>query len=94
MRKISLADADDGEQEADQGEVFTITSPVLHDVSPAFDPQGKYLYFLSHREFNPVYDGLHFRSRLSLGHPSLPRHTARRSRQSIPPSAGTGTAER
>ena len=54
------SDADDGEQELDPGEVFTITSPVLHDVSPAFDPQGKYLYFLSHREFNPVYDGLHF----------------------------------
>ncbi len=42
------------------GEVFTITGPILHDVSPAFDPEGNYLYFLSHREFNPVYDGLHF----------------------------------
>jgi tricorn protease len=42
------------------GERFTITRPVLHDVSPAFDPDGKYLYFLSYREFNPVYDGLHF----------------------------------
>ncbi len=28
--------------------------------SPSFDPDGKYLYFLSYREFNPVYDGLHF----------------------------------
>ena len=40
--------------------VHTITQPVLHDVAPSFDPEGKYLYFLSHREFNPVYDGLHF----------------------------------
>ncbi|MCC6457680.1 MAG: PDZ domain-containing protein [Caldilineaceae bacterium] len=37
-----------------------ITRPVLHDVRPAFDPEGRYLYFLSYREFNPVYDGLHF----------------------------------
>ncbi|MDQ3250204.1 MAG: PDZ domain-containing protein, partial [Chloroflexota bacterium] len=33
---------------------------VLHDVRPSFDPEGRYLYFLSYREFNPVYDGLHF----------------------------------
>ncbi|MEZ4860024.1 MAG: PDZ domain-containing protein [Caldilineaceae bacterium] len=40
--------------------VYTVTQPVLHDIEPAFDPDGKYLYFLSQREFNPVYDGLHF----------------------------------
>ena len=33
---------------------------MLHDAQPAFDPAGRYLYFLSEREFNPVYDGLHF----------------------------------
>jgi tricorn protease len=43
-----------------QGERYSVTRPVLHDVRPAFDPDGKYLYFLSYREFNPVYDGLHF----------------------------------
>ena len=37
-----------------------VTRPVLHDVMPAFDPDGKYLYFLSYREFNPVYDNLQF----------------------------------
>src|SRR5690606_13472320 len=42
------------------GTRHVITRPVLHDVRPAFDPEGKYLYFLSYREFNPVYDGLHF----------------------------------
>lgn len=43
-----------------RGERHVITRPVLHDVRPAFDPEGKFLYFLSYREFNPVYDGLHF----------------------------------
>lgn len=42
------------------GTRHVITRPVLQDVQPAFDPEGKYLYFLSYREFNPVYDGLHF----------------------------------
>ncbi len=37
-----------------------ITHPVLQDTTPAFDPDGKYIYFLSSREFNPVSDGLHF----------------------------------
>ena len=37
-----------------------VTRPILHDVAPSFDPGGKYLYFLSYREFNPVYDNLHF----------------------------------
>jgi tricorn protease len=42
------------------GEIFPLTRPVLRDVAPAFDPQGKYLYFLSYRHFDPVYDNLHF----------------------------------
>lgn len=42
------------------GELFSVTRPVLQDVSPTFDPEGKYLYFLSYREFDPVYDNLHF----------------------------------
>jgi len=37
-----------------------VTLPVLNDVQPTFDPDGKYLYFLSFREFDPVYDQLHF----------------------------------
>ena len=36
------------------------TAPVLTDHSPAFDPEGKFLYFLSERDLNPVYDALHF----------------------------------
>jgi tricorn protease len=41
-------------------QIHPLTEPVLRDVSPAFDPEGKYLYFLSYRYFNPVSDNLHF----------------------------------
>ncbi|MBA2288288.1 MAG: PDZ domain-containing protein, partial [Ktedonobacteraceae bacterium] len=44
----------------ESGETHYVTEPVLHDTSPAFDPEGKYLYFLGYRTFNPVYDNLHF----------------------------------
>ncbi len=53
-------DAPVPESVANEEQIFRVTNPVLHDVSPAFDPDGKYLYFLSYREFNPVYDSLHF----------------------------------
>src|SRR5262249_47919181 len=42
------------------GETHQATEPVLHDREPAFDPDGKYLYFLGERELDPVYDQLHF----------------------------------
>ena len=42
------------------GQPVAVTRPVLHDLAPSFDPDGKYLYFLSYREFNPVYDTLQF----------------------------------
>lgn len=42
------------------GRVRAVTQPVLLDMWPTFDPDGKYLYFLSYREFDPVYDNLHF----------------------------------
>lgn len=42
------------------GETFQVTEPVLSDVGPHFDPDGKYLYFLSWRHFNPVYDNMQF----------------------------------
>ena len=46
--------------EIETGKTWEITQPVLHDVYPTFDSEGMYLYFLSYREFNPVYDNLHF----------------------------------
>ncbi|HLG64386.1 MAG TPA: PDZ domain-containing protein [Ktedonosporobacter sp.] len=44
----------------ESGETHVVTDPILHDTRPAFDPEGKYLYFLGYRIFNPVYDNLHF----------------------------------
>ncbi len=41
-------------------EIHQVTEPVLQDIAPVFDPAGKYLYFLSCRIFNPVYDNIHF----------------------------------
>ncbi|MEO0126995.1 MAG: S41 family peptidase, partial [candidate division WOR-3 bacterium] len=32
----------------------------LYDFAPSFDPDGKYLYFLSARHFDPVYDTMQF----------------------------------
>ena len=42
------------------GEVHDVTAPLRVDRAPAFDPEGKYLYFLSTRDFNPIYDALQF----------------------------------
>ncbi len=36
------------------------TQPEFRDYAPAFDPTGKYLYFLSLRTFDPVYDAVQF----------------------------------
>ncbi|MBN2551029.1 MAG: PDZ domain-containing protein [Anaerolineales bacterium] len=44
---------------ASSGEITQLTQPVLRDIAPSFDPQGKYIYFLSHRTFDPVFDQLH-----------------------------------
>ena len=42
------------------GEIHEITHPVLKDMMPFFDPLGRYLYILSLRVFNPVYDKMKF----------------------------------
>ncbi|HSN78219.1 MAG TPA: S41 family peptidase, partial [Anaerolineae bacterium] len=46
--------------EVGSGATHEVTRPVLRDKEPAWDPEGKYLYFLSARDFDPVYDNLHF----------------------------------
>jgi tricorn protease len=46
--------------DAQNNKTRPITRPVLRDHKPVFDPGGKYLYFLSSRIFDPVYDKLHF----------------------------------
>jgi tricorn protease len=42
------------------GKIHDVTSPLRSDESPAWDPDGNYLYFISTRDFNPVYDALQF----------------------------------
>ena len=42
------------------GRTLLATTPEFRDWSPAFDPEGKYLYFLSLRTFDPVYDSVQF----------------------------------
>ncbi|MCA1644358.1 MAG: peptidase, partial [Chloroflexi bacterium] len=44
----------------ESGETLLATRPTLRDTRPAFDPEGKYLYFIGQRDFDPVYDELHF----------------------------------
>ncbi len=44
----------------EDGQLHRATQPVLADVRPAFDPDGRYLYFLSERVYNPVRDQLVF----------------------------------
>jgi tricorn protease len=71
---------------AESGEITQLTQPMLNDTTPAFDPQGRFLYFLSQRTFNPAYDALHFELsflrgekpylitlRKDLGSPFIPR---------------------
>lgn len=40
--------------------IHQISDPILRDESPTFDPEGKYIYFLSWRHFDPTFDTLHF----------------------------------
>jgi tricorn protease len=42
------------------GAVHDVTPLLRDDHSPAWDPEGNYLYFISTRDFNPVYDALQF----------------------------------
>ncbi len=42
------------------GKVTPLTRPDFTDVQPAFDPDGRYLYFISFRIFDPIYDSLYF----------------------------------
>jgi tricorn protease len=42
------------------GEIHAVTEPLFVDYAPSFDPEGRYLYFLSDRRLNPVYDAIQF----------------------------------
>jgi tricorn protease len=43
-----------------KGSTHAVTKELNADFSPCFDPEGKYLYFLSNRDFHPIYDSLQF----------------------------------
>lgn len=42
------------------GKSHQVSDKVLFDYNPVFDPAGNYLYFISTRVFDPVYDTTHF----------------------------------
>jgi tricorn protease len=42
------------------GATHLVTKPEFRDVHPSWDPDGRFLYFLSYRVFDPVYDSLYF----------------------------------
>jgi tricorn protease len=62
------------------GETAAATARVLHDSRPAFDPEGRYLYFIGHRDFEPVYDQVQF----DLGFPRASRPFAVALRRDVP----------
>ncbi len=47
-----------------KGEAHQVTDWTTVDGSPAWDPAGRYLYFLSDRAFNPMFNGLDFQTML------------------------------
>ncbi len=46
--------------EVASGTCTLVTQPEFRDYSPSFDPQGRWLYFLSLRTYDPVYDAVQF----------------------------------
>ncbi|MDE0022129.1 MAG: PDZ domain-containing protein [Candidatus Poribacteria bacterium] len=46
--------------DVETGEARVVTHREFIDGSPGWDPDGKYLYFISNREFNPIYNERHF----------------------------------
>lgn len=45
----------------ESGATHFVTAPNnLYDFGPSFDPSGRYIYFLSYRDFDPVYDSYYF----------------------------------
>ncbi|MBK8981657.1 MAG: PDZ domain-containing protein [Ignavibacteria bacterium] len=49
------------------GKSVQITPTGFRDYQPTFDPDGRFIYFLSQREYNPVYDTSYFQLGFSLG---------------------------
>lgn len=57
FRSVWIWSAGDGTGET---RARRITSELFDESTPAWDPEGKYLYFLSSREYAPMFDGIDF----------------------------------
>ena len=66
--------------EVGTGALHVLTPPQYRDFAPSFDPRGEYLWFLSYRRFDPVYDTLFF----DLGFPRAARPYAMALRADLP----------
>ncbi|MEJ5384982.1 MAG: PDZ domain-containing protein [Fimbriimonadales bacterium] len=53
--------------DADTGAIHELTRPEFRDVSPAWDPDGEMLYFLSYRDYDPVPDNLQYELSFPMG---------------------------
>ncbi|MCX7993936.1 MAG: hypothetical protein N2651_09755, partial [Fimbriimonadales bacterium] len=53
--------------DAETGAIHPITQPEFRDVSPAWDPDGEMLYFISMRDYDPVPDNLQFEMAFPMG---------------------------
>lgn len=62
------------------GESAPVTSRVLSDSMPTFDPEGRYLFFIGMRDFDPVFDHIQF----DLGFPRAARPFAVPLRKDVP----------
>jgi tricorn protease len=67
-------------RDLESGQTRTVTGPVYQDELPSFDPEGRYLYFIGRRDFDPVYDNMHF----DLGFPKGMRPYAVALRKDVP----------
>src|SRR5215469_10059415 len=64
----------------EDGATAFVTSRVLSDTMPAFDPEGRYLFFIGMRDFDPVFDHIQF----DLGFPRAARPFAIPLRKDVP----------
>ncbi len=55
--------------DTERGTLHPVTRPDFMDLEPSFDPGGAYLYFISRRVYDPVYDSLYF----DIGFPKAAR---------------------
>jgi len=62
------------------GETAEVTSRVLNDRMPTFDPEGRYVFFIGMRDFDPVFDHIQF----DLGFPRAARPFAIPLRKDVP----------